>query len=111
MTLQQVGYEAIISIRDMGVGIPAEQIPHIFEQYYRVPGIEVQTGSQTGLGLGLFISQKLVERHAGRIDVQSVPGEGSVFSIVLPLFVDPVTEAMDAAKLAPHTQAVWTITH
>ncbi len=111
VTLQQVGYEAIISVRDMGVGIPTEQIPHIFEQYYRVPGVEVQTGSQTGLGLGLFISQKLVERHAGRIDVQSVPGEGSVFSIVLPLFVDPVTENIDAAKLAPHTQAVWTIAH
>ncbi|HVB26087.1 MAG TPA: hybrid sensor histidine kinase/response regulator [Ktedonobacteraceae bacterium] len=111
VTLQQVGYEAIISVRDMGVGIPTEQIPHIFEQYYRVPGVEVQTGSQTGLGLGLFISQKLVERHAGRIDVQSVPGEGSVFSIVLPLFVDPVTENIDAAKVAPHTQAVWTIAH
>ncbi|MEO8971441.1 MAG: hybrid sensor histidine kinase/response regulator [Ktedonobacteraceae bacterium] len=111
VTLQQVGYEAIISVRDMGVGIPAEQVPHIFGQYYRVPGVEVQTGSQTGLGLGLFISQKLVERHAGRIDVQSIPGEGSVFSIVLPLFVDPVTENMDAAKLAPHTQAVWTIAH
>lgn len=111
VTLQQVGYEAIISVQDMGVGIPTEQIPHIFDQYYRVPGVEIQTGSRTGLGLGLFISQKLVERHAGRINVQSVPGEGSVFSIVLPLFVDPVTEDIDAGKLAPHTQAVWTIAH
>ncbi len=111
VTLQQVGYEAIISVRDMGVGIPEEHLPHIFEQYYRVPGVEVQTGSQTGLGLGLFISQKLVERHAGRIDVQSIPGEGSVFSIVLPLFVDPASENIDATKLAPHTQAVWTIAH
>ncbi len=111
VTLQQAGYEALISVRDMGVGIPVEQLPHIFEQYYRVPGVEVQTGSHTGLGLGLYISRKLVERHAGRIDVQSIPGEGSVFSIVLPLFVDPATENMDAAKLAPHTQAVWTIAH
>jgi signal transduction histidine kinase len=109
VTLQQAGFEAIISVRDMGVGIPAEMLPHIFEQYYRAPGVGAQTGPQTGLGLGLYISWKLVERHAGHIDVQSVPGEGSVFSIVLPLFVDPITENVDAAKLAPHTQAVWTI--
>jgi signal transduction histidine kinase len=111
VTLQQVGYEAIISVRDMGVGIPAEELPHIFEQYYRVPGVETQPGSHTGLGLGLFISRKLVERHAGRLDVQSMLGEGSVFSIVLPLFVDSATEDLDVTKLAPHTQAVWTIAH
>jgi signal transduction histidine kinase len=111
MTLQQVGYEAIISVRDMGVGIPAEEQSHIFEQYYRVPGIEAQPGSPTGLGLGLYISRKLAERHAGHIDVQSVPGEGSVFSVVLPLFVDPAAVDIDATKLAPHTQAVWTIAH
>ncbi len=109
VTLHQAGFEASISVRDVGVGIPAEVLPHIFEPYYRVPGVEVQTGAQTGLGLGLYIAWKLVERHAGHIDVQSVPGEGSVFSMVLPLFIDPTTENVDAAKLAPHTQAVWTI--
>src|SRR2546426_230498 len=69
VTLQQAGFEAIISVCDMGGGIPAEELPHIFEQYYRVPGVETQSGSQTGLGLGLYISRKLVERHAGRLDV------------------------------------------
>jgi signal transduction histidine kinase len=111
VTLQQEGFEAIISVRDMGVGIEAEQLPHIFDLYYRVPGVEIQTGSQTGLGLGLFISRKLVERHAGRIDVHSVPGEGTVFSIVLSLFVDPESENIDTANLVPHTLAVWTIAH
>ncbi len=111
VTLQQAGYEAIISVRDMGVGIPAEMLPHIFDQYYSAQGVEVQTGSHTGLGLGLYISRKLVERHAGHIDVQSVPGGGNVFSVVLPLFVDPTTENVDAAKLVPHTPAVWTIAH
>jgi signal transduction histidine kinase len=106
-----VEYEAIISIRDMGAGIPPEQIPHIFDRYYRVPGIDAQPGSHNGLGLGLYISRKLIERHAGRIDVHSVPGEGSTFSIVLPLFVDPATENINAETLAPHTQAVWTIAH
>src|SRR5215470_897488 len=109
VTLHQAGFEAIISVRDVGVGIPAEMLPHLFEPYSRVPGVEAQTGAQPGVGLGLYIAWKLVERHAGHIDVQSVPGEGSVFSLVLPLFIDPITEHVDAAKLAPHTQAVWTI--
>jgi len=111
ISLQQVGFEAIISVRDMGVGIPPEDVEYIFDQYYRVPEVDAQSGSRRGLGLGLYIAHKLVERHAGRIDVQSVPGEGSVFSVVLPLFVDPTTEEVDTAKLAPHTQAVWTIVH
>ena len=111
VTLQQAGFEAIISVRDMGDGIPAEALPHIFEQYYRAPYAEESTGSLNGLGLGLYISRKLVERHAGHIDVESVPGEGSVFSVVLPLFIEPATENDDVAKLTPQTQAVWTIEH
>src|SRR6266487_1359168 len=111
VTLQQAGYEATASVRDMGVGIPDEMLPNIFEQFYRVPGVEVQDGPHTGLGLGLYISRKIVERHGGHIDVQSVPGHGSIFCIVLPLYVDPTADDTDAAKLAPHTQAVWTIAH
>lgn len=107
--LQQVGYEAIISVRDMGVGIPNEMLLHIFEQFYRVPGVEVQTGSGIGLGLGLYISRKIVERHGGRIDVQSSPGEGSTFSVALPLFVNPTADNIETTKLTSHTQAVWTI--
>ena len=109
VTLQQVGCEATISVHDRGVGIPPEELEHIFDEYYRVADVEGASGSQTGLGLGLSIANKLVERHAGRIDVQSTPGEGSVFSIVLPMFVDLSTEEVDTAKLAPHTQATWTI--
>ena len=111
VTLQKVGFEAIISVRDLGVGIAPQELEHIFDRYYRVPDRDAQSGSQNGLGLGLYVAHKLVERHAGRIDVQSVPGEGSVFSVVLPLFVDPDTEEVDPAKLASHTQAVWTILH
>ncbi len=109
VTVQQVGFEAVISVRDMGSGIPPEDLKHIFDEYYRSSEVDLQAGMQNGLGLGLYIAHKLVERHAGRIDVQSAPGEGSVFSVSLPLFVDPSTEDLDTAKLAPHTQAVWTI--
>ena len=111
ITVQQVGFEAIISVRDMGAGVPPEEVKRIFDEYYRSPEVNIQEGIQKGLGLGLYIAHKLVERHAGRIEVQSVPGEGSVFSVALPLFVDPAAEDIDSAKLAPHTQAVWTILH
>src|SRR5205823_14686665 len=99
VTLQQVGYEVTVSVRDMGVGIPPEMLPNIFEQFYRVPGVEVQNGAHIGLGLGLYISRKIVERHGGHIYVQSVPGYGSTFSIVLPLFVDPDADTTDATML------------
>jgi signal transduction histidine kinase len=111
LTLQQAGYETMFSVRDMGVGIPEEMLPHIFDQFYRVPSVEVQNGPHVGLGLGLYISRKIVERHGGHIDVQSVPNQGSTFTVVLPMYIDPSIESTDAAKLVPHTQAVWTISH
>ena len=111
VTLQQVGYEAIVSVRDVGIGIPAEMQVSIFEPFFRVPDVEVQTGSHTGLGLGLYISRKIVERHGGHIDVESEPENGSTFSVVLPLYVDPTKDEVDAAKLSSHTQGVWTIAH
>lgn len=111
VTLQRVGFEAIISVRDMGDGISPEALPYIFDQYYRVPDAKVHSGSHRGLGLGLFISKKLVERHAGRIEVQSEPGKGSAFSVILPVFVDPEVDEVDTSELSLHTQAIWTIMH
>ena len=97
VSLKQLDDVCVISVRDEGVGIPAEVLPQIFERFYRVPGIEVQTGSSVGFGLGLYISQQIVERHGGKIHVESFPGSGSIFSVVLPL---PVGDApTDAAKL------------
>ncbi len=64
VSLHQAGFEASISVRDVGVGIPAELLPHIFEPYYRAPGAQGQTGAQAGVGLGLYIAWKLVERHS-----------------------------------------------
>ena len=85
VTVKRVGNEGIISVEDRGVGIPAEMLPQIFERFYRVPGVEVQAGSHIGMGLGLYIARKIIDRHRGRIEVQSTPGNGSTFSIVLPL--------------------------
>lgn len=88
LTLERVGDECIIAVRDQGLGIPADQLPHIFERFYQAPDIERQTGSSVGMGLGLYIAHKIVERHGGRIEVQSSPGSGSTFAVVLPLAVD-----------------------
>ena len=93
LTVRHMGKECIISVRDTGVGIPAEVLPHIFDRFYRVPGVEVQTGSSIGLGLGLYISQQIVLRHGGRIDVESSPGDGSVFSVILPLHANSSVDA------------------
>jgi signal transduction histidine kinase len=111
LTLQQIGYEATLAVRDRGGGIPAEMLSPLFERDSRVPGIEGQDGSSSGMGLGLSLSRKIVERHGGHLAVESSPEHGSVFCLVLPLYIDPATDTLDAGKLARHTQAVWTIAH
>ena len=76
---------ACISVRDHGRGISAPDQQRIFEQFSRVASDD-GTG---GLGLGLFITRQLVEAHGGSISVQSQPGEGSVFTVTLPLTPPP----------------------
>ena len=83
--VQKRGEEAVIAVCDQGVGIPAEQLPRIAEQFYRVPGIDRQTGTSTGLGLGLYLARTIAEQHGGCLEVQSQEGQGSTFSLVLPL--------------------------
>ncbi|HLI70290.1 MAG TPA: hybrid sensor histidine kinase/response regulator [Ktedonobacteraceae bacterium] len=79
------GDQAAISVEDHGVGIPPEKLAHIFERFYRVPEVTVQTGRSAGVGLGLYIAQKIVEHHNGCITATSTPGKGSTFTIHLPL--------------------------
>ncbi|MEO5886330.1 MAG: ATP-binding protein, partial [Anaerolineales bacterium] len=68
------------AVRDSGVGIPQEEIPRIFERFYRVD--KSRTGS--GTGLGLSIAKHIVEAHAGKIWVESVDGRGSTFYFTIP---------------------------
>lgn len=77
-----------LHITDKGVGIPQENLEHLFDRFYRVPGIDVQSGAGVGLGLGLHISLSVIERHGGRIEVHSTPGKGSRFTVILPLLED-----------------------
>jgi len=74
---------ASIEVRDHGKGISEQDQQRIFEQFERV----AENDKSGGLGLGLFITRQLVEAHGGNISVQSQPGEGSVFTVKLPLAV------------------------
>jgi signal transduction histidine kinase len=85
LELRQTEGEAVIQVHDEGPGIPAEALPHLFERFYRVPGLEPRGDSRIGLGLGLFIAREIVQGHGGHIDVASAPGHGSTFSVHLPL--------------------------
>jgi signal transduction histidine kinase len=71
-------------VRDAGPGIPEDQQAHIWERFYRAPGIEVQSGSGIGLGLGLYISKNIIEQHGGQVGIQSAPGAGATFWFSLP---------------------------
>ncbi len=75
--------ELCIAVQDTGMGIPAENLPHVFERFYRVDKSRSRAGG--GSGIGLSISKHLVEAHNGRISAASPgPGQGSTFTIVLP---------------------------
>jgi len=96
ITLTKNAGFCVISVRDSGIGIAPERLPHIFDRFYRVPNIEVLRGSSVGLGLGLYISKEIVERHSGHIEVASEAGKGSIFSIFLPSLVDTTEYALRA---------------
>ena len=76
--------EVRVEVEDRGPGLTDAQQQRIWERFYRVPGIEVKSGSGVGLGLGLHISRMIIERHGGYVGVKSVKGQGSTFWLVLP---------------------------
>jgi two-component system, OmpR family, sensor kinase len=84
LSLSKVGDMARIICRDTGPGIPAEDLPHIFERFYRAEKSRTR-GKTTGFGLGLSITKWIVEHHNGRIEVDSKEGQGTTFAIWLPL--------------------------
>ncbi len=70
--------EAVITVADNGPGVDSEVLPHIFEPFHSSKG-------QGGTGLGLAVARKIVHEHSGRIDVSSMPGEGTIFRVRLPI--------------------------
>lgn len=84
LSLEQIKDQARIICRDTGAGIPAEDLPHIFERFYRAEKSRTR-GRTTGFGLGLSIANWIVERHGGRIEVNSKEGQGTAFAVWLPV--------------------------
>ncbi len=86
LTLQVVDEQAVIAIRDNGIGIPEEHLPHIFDRFYRIDA--ARNRQDGGTGLGLSIAKAIADAHGGSIDVESVVGEGTTFTISIPLKVN-----------------------
>jgi signal transduction histidine kinase len=72
--------EVVVTIEDNGIGIPPEDLTRVWDRLYRVD----KSRSQKGLGLGLSLVKAIVEAHKGHVEVSSVPGAGSCFSIYFP---------------------------
>lgn len=75
------GY-ATVTVKDTGVGISKEQLPHIFDRFYRVDKARARVTG--GTGLGLHIVQRIALKHGGRVEVESEPGKGSAFRFIIP---------------------------
>ncbi|MBR5701980.1 MAG: hypothetical protein IKX47_05895, partial [Oscillospiraceae bacterium] len=82
MELERSKDTIIVRVRDTGIGIPEEDIPHIFDRFYRVD--KARSRAMGGTGLGLSIAYEIISRHNGEIRIESKVGEGTAVSICLP---------------------------
>jgi signal transduction histidine kinase len=88
---------AVLSVEDHGVGIPDADLPHVFERYWRGSNV---TGRISGSGLGLSGARGIVEQHGGTISVQTAEGQGSTFTLRLPLLVEERLVTQSQARTA-----------
>ncbi len=85
--VRDAGDHAEIAVHDRGIGIPPEDVPRLFDRFYRAGN---STGA-AGMGLGLYITKGLIAAHSGTITVTSALGEGSTFTVALPYGTPPIT--------------------
>ncbi|HYE57912.1 MAG TPA: ATP-binding protein, partial [Rhodothermales bacterium] len=95
---------AVLSVRDTGTGIPEADLPHVFERFHRVEGARGRTIEGTGIGLALV--QELVRLHGGEVRVESTVGQGTAFTVTIPLGTAHLPE--DRIAGAPAQEAITT---
>lgn len=95
------GNDLVVAVADEGIGISREDQERLFERFFRgsLEGQDIK-----GLGLGLYVTQRIIEAHGGTIAVRSVPGEGSEFSVTLPLRAEQHAEKTAARGRSPATE-------
>ncbi len=89
----KAGEQARLTVSDTGPGIPAEDLPHVFERFYRGEKSRTRSRDRKGFGLGLSIAYWIVRNHDGRIEVDSQEGHGTTFCVWLPLAGDQCSES------------------
>ncbi|MCA9956900.1 MAG: ATP-binding protein, partial [Anaerolineales bacterium] len=101
VTLATQDNQLILQVQDSGFGIPAEDLPYVFERFHRVVS---HRKLAAGTGLGLAITKALVEAHDGKIEVISKEGYGSCFTAYLPVLPPPPHNQPNANKPSGQTQ-------
>jgi len=87
--LDDRGQDVMLQVKDTGIGIAPGDLPSIFDRFWRGDPSRSRVGAQPGTGLGLAITKWIAEAHGGTIAVQSRPGRGTTFTVVLPRFAEP----------------------
>ena len=97
VSVEDKGDHLITSVRDRGIGIPGDELSQVFERFHR--GRQVSSTNYGGLGLGLYISKQIIERHGGTIWVESAEGVGTTFYFSLPVASVNAPEPRPAEQL------------
>ncbi len=91
LSVMRTDEQVQVSVSDTGIGIPADDLKHIFDRFYRVD--KARSRARGGTGLGLSIAQWIADAHGGQLSVTSVVGEGSTFTLTLPALPDDIPPA------------------
>jgi signal transduction histidine kinase/DNA-binding response OmpR family regulator len=108
VAVEESGADVMLRVRDTGIGIPAEEVPRLFERFHRVEGAHGR--SYEGSGIGLAMVHELVRLHGGRIEVSSEPGQGTEFRVFIPTgraHLPPDRVHPDAATTSGASQALY----